>query len=44
MQVYDNWREMCADLAMERDRLAKELAKAKEEIKALEERLEVKDG
>lgn len=27
--VYDNWREMCADLALERDNLAKELKRWK---------------
>jgi hypothetical protein len=32
---YNNWREMCADLAKERDELRRELADAKAEIAAL---------
>lgn len=35
---YNNWREMCADLAKERDELRRELAEAKAEIAAVKQR------
>ncbi len=34
---YNNWREMCANLAMERDELRKELAAVKAELTALKQ-------